>query len=120
MDNKSMLDEVIEDRLNVALDPSAGRVEREAALKEAMDAIDRRNETLKIDISSSEQIEKKKNDKWGLVLKVAEIAGICLVAPVVTLICNNAYAKRICNFETDYTFTTTAGKGLSKLFRFGK
>ena len=50
-------------------------------------------------------------------IKLIEIGATLVVAPLIGLKCNTLFAKTICEFEKDYTFTSTAGKTLSKLFK---
>ena len=103
--NKALLEEVINDRLNKALE-NGDEEQANAVFEEAMQAIDR-------------QIELDKNNKDTLV-KFVEIGAAVLLAPLVEAGCKKAFAKIICEFEKDYTFTTSAGRALSGLFRFKK
>lgn len=101
-ENKALLDEVIKDRLEKSLDEDAEN--REEAFKEAMDAIDRQNE-----------LDKNNKDR---IVKIAEIGAAIIAVPLIDAGCKKAFAKLICEFEKDYTFTTSAGKTLANLFRF--
>lgn len=103
-ENKKLLDEVINNRLNRALD-----CENENAsddFNEAMEAIDRQTE-----------LDKNKKDK---IIKCVEIGAAVLLAPLIDAGCKKGFAKMLCEFEKDYSFSTTAGKALSGLFRFKK
>jgi hypothetical protein len=62
-------------------------------------------------------LESKKN-KRDMVMKIVEIGAIVVAAPLIEAGCKKAFAEILCNFEKDYTFTTTAGRSLSSLFRF--
>lgn len=101
-ENKALLDEVIKDRLEKSLDEDAEN--REEAFREAMDAIDRQNE-----------LDKNNKDR---IVKVVEIGSAIIAVPLIEAGCKKAFAKLICEFEKDYTFTTSAGKTLANLFRF--
>lgn len=101
-ENKALLDEVIKDRLEKSLDEDAEN--REEAFKEAMDAIDRQNE-----------LDKNNKDR---IVKIVEIGAAIIAVPLIDAGCKKAFAKLICEFEKDYTFTTSAGKTLANLFRF--
>lgn len=101
-ENKTLLEEVIKDRLERSLDEN--EEVREEAFKEAMDAIDRQNE-----------LDKNNKDR---IVKVVEIGAAIIAVPLIEAGCKKAFAKMICEFEKDYTFTTSAGKALGNLFRF--
>lgn len=101
-ENKALLDEVIKDRLEKSLDEDAEN--REDAFREAMDAIDRQNE-----------LDKNNKDR---IVKIVEIGAAIIAVPLIDAGCKKAFAKLICEFEKDYTFTTSAGKTLANLFRF--
>lgn len=101
-ENKALLDEVIKDRLEKSLDEDAEN--REEAFREAMDAIDRQNE-----------LDKNNKDR---IVKIVEIGAAIVAVPLIDAGCKKAFAKLICEFEKDYTFTTSAGKTLANLFRF--
>lgn len=101
-ENKALLEEVIKDRLEKSLDENAEN--REEAFNEAMEAIDRQNE-----------LDKNNKDR---IVKVVEIGAAIVAVPLIEAGCKKAFAKMICEFEKDYTFTTSAGKTLANLFRF--
>ena len=61
---------------------------------------------------------RKKESKRNFWIRVGEIAVIAFVAPGIQHVSKKAFAKMICNFEKDYTFTTSAGRSLGSLFRF--
>lgn len=109
--NKKLLDEVITKRLEEARDCEANTEEGTAALKQALDAIDRRNEM-------ENQSASKKNAWVGYAIKGLELVAAILVVPTVQHCFNMKYAKTLCNFEKDYTFTTTAGKATKSFFNF--
>lgn len=133
--NKELLDEVVYNRLERALNSTGTTEENKIIFKEAMDAVDRTIEIDKLIAAEKEQAEKLKAEKEKLkadeefkikqakrdIVKFGvELGATVILIPTINYICNSKYAKRICNFEKDYTFTTTPGKGLSSLFRFRK
>lgn len=99
-DNKVLLEKVINDRLNKALEDND---DTSTNFNEAMEAIDRQK-----DLDS---------DKREKLIKLVEIGAAVIVTPIIEAKCRKVFAEMICSFEKDYTFTTTAGKALSKLFR---
>lgn len=126
--NRQLLDEVTKKYLEAALEADTNTEGGDAAFKQAMAAVDRQIEVTKLESSAKEQDLKKElakadrtQSKW---LKVLEIGATVVLVPVVSAICNyvsnDKYMEKICNFEKDYTFTTTPGKQSSKLFKFGK
>ena len=121
--NKQTLEEVIDDRLDAALN-EYDEEKKKLAFEEAMKAIDRSIELTKLEDSKEENIKnneiKLKESKKDRIIKCVEIGGALLIAPFIESFIKKGYAKIICNFEKDYTFTTSAGRGLSSLFRFKK
>ena len=101
-ENKKLLEEVINDRLNKSL--SENEQEATEAFKDAMEAIDRQHE-----------LDKDTKDR---IVKVVEIGAAVLLAPLIEAGCKKAFAHMLCEFEKDYNFTTMAGKSLSGLFKF--
>lgn len=61
-----------------------------------------------------------KRDSKNRRVKYLEIGATVLLAPVIDASCKRAFAKLLCEFEKDYSFTTMAGKSLSGLFKFKK
>lgn len=113
MENKELLETVIKDRLEKANSEDLDMEVRKSNFKEAMDAIDRSIELEKI---SSAKIEQK----WSRIAKYIEVGAIPACLIVIDYVCKRSHTTRICNFEKDYTFTTTPGRSLSGLFRFKK
>lgn len=113
MESKELLDAVIEDRLKVAQSKTTDVEVRKANFKEAMDAIDRRIELEKINSGKTEQ-------RWSRIAKYIEVGAIPAALLLMDFMFKRSYMTRICNFEKDYTFTTTPGRSLSGLFRFKK
>jgi hypothetical protein len=124
--NRELLEKVIETRLTDALELDAESDESQSALKEAMVAIDKETELTKMDIAHEEQNEKRKADEKfrdaeshiNVMLRIIEVAAIPIGILIIDIVARDKFAKRICNFEKDYTFTTTPGRSLSSLFRF--
>lgn len=123
-ENKQLLDEVIKCRLEQALKSKAEDDGNNAAFRQAMEAIDRQIELSKVDASNDEILKKQefaeKDAKINWIIRGAEIMVITLAVPIIQYRCNMRYAKVLCNFEKDYTFTTSAGRSLSRLFQFKK
>lgn len=123
-ENKQLLDEVIKCRLEQALKSKAEDDGNNAAFRQAMEAIDRQIELSKVDASNDEILKKQefaeKDAKINWIIRGAEIMVITLAVPIIQHRCNMRYAKVLCNFEKDYTFTTSAGRSLSRLFQFKK
>lgn len=122
--NRELLTEVTNDRLNKALTYDVGSDESKVAFKEAMEAVDRQIELSKQDANSKEQEEenlnKKKNAKWDRWIRIGEITLAMIAVPVMDHLFKRRYVRDVCTFEKDYTFTTSAGRGTSSLFRFKK
>ena len=135
-ENMYLLDKVIKNRLEQVQQPDGGSDEDKQAFREAMEALNKKIELEKIEVSHLEQIkrmemEKEQNlrdeivkvgeakkDRW---VQIFLFVGGALLVPAVDHLRTNNYIKKLCNFEKDYTFTTSAGRGLtSSLFRFKK
>ena len=106
-ENKKLLDEVIKNRLETALESDAEAEGNNAAFKQAMEAIDRQIE-----------VDKKSQAKRDLWIRIGEIAAGIILVPTIQHCFNMRYAKIMCNFEKDYTFTTSPGRAMSKFFNF--
>ena len=131
MENLYLLDEVIEDRLNVAMDGRSSEEESKKAFKEAMEAIDRmiqieRIEVSKLELESKERLEEKKltktkeEQKKNDIFRIVEVAAVPIALFIADCLFKRYYMRSVCNFEKDYTFTTTPGKSISGLFKFKK
>lgn len=121
--NKELLDKVIADRLATALSSDMESKEYSVAFNQAMEAIDRKLEMTKMDVSSDEQAKKQAAAKreayvnWAI--RVAEIGIGVMIMPIVKHCMGRRDMKDLCMFEKDYTFTTSAAKSCSKSrFRF--
>ena len=133
--NRNLLKDLIEDRLERAIDADPNNEEDKLVFKEAMEAVNKQIELDKIETSHKEQIEKMKMDKEQSLrdetvkleeakkerlVQIGLFAAGLLISPIIEVACKKGYAKMLCEFEKDYTFTTSAGRSLSGLFRFKK
>lgn len=130
--NRELLEEVIESKLKDATTLSNSE-ERDKALRDAMAAVDRSNRLTELDISKKEHEERlnfdkkskeveilvrEKEDKKNRIIRIIEVAAVPVSICIINIISRNRFAKKICNFEKDYTFTTTPGRSLKDVFRF--
>ena len=107
--NRDLLEEVTQNRLEEALS-STDDDKKAAAFKQI--------EISKIDASNNEEESKLKGAKKDRIIRCVELGATVLLTPVLDYAFKKSFAKIICNFEKDYTFTTTAGKTFGGLFRF--
>lgn len=121
-ENRKLLDEVISSRLEYVSTYADADDNETEAFRQAMEAIDRQIKISELDASADEQIKKqdqsKEEAKKDRLVKLVEICAVPLVLVGVQYVCNMRYAKVLCNFEKDYTFTTSAGRAMSKFFNF--
>lgn len=121
-ENRKLLDEVISSRLEYVSTYTVADDNETEAFRQAMEAIDRQIKISELDASADEQIKKqdqsKEEAKKDRLVKLVEICAVPLVLVGVQYVCNMRYAKVLCNFEKDYTFTTSAGRAMSKFFNF--
>lgn len=115
--NRDLLEEVTQNRLEEALS-STDDDKKAAAFKEAMEALNKQIEISKIDASNDEEESKLKEAKKDRIIRCVELGATVLLTPVLDYAFKKSFAKIICSFEKDYTFTTTAGKTFGGLFRF--
>lgn len=133
LDVKELFAVVAAERLEEARKLDANDEKSKEAFKQCLEAAKMYNELTKTDDSHSEELDrqemekekqelerelrKKENrkDRW---VKVAEVGAVAVVAPVVGFLCNKNFAKFLCKVEEFETFTTTAGRSLSKVFKF--
>lgn len=128
---KQMLLEEIEYFHEIATDDSVDFKERSSAHKLEMEATDRLMKLEEAERASKEAADKalfeqqkqekaleeqKRTNTWKWVEVVCVPVGILLLDHL----CKQTYMRHVCEFEKDYTFTTTAGKGISSLFRWKK
>ena len=69
------------------------------------------------EIELAKMKSQKDSNRVEKAIKLIEIGAVVIATPLIGLKCNTLFAKTICEFEKDYTFTSTAGKTLSKLFK---
>ena len=66
---------------------------------------------------ANDEEHRMRESKRAFWIGIGTIAGT-IIAPVAGFMTKKAFAKMICTFEKDYTFTTSAGRSLGSLFRF--
>lgn len=110
-ENKELLDKVVKDRLEWALANDVGSEEEKLMFEEAMKAIDRQVELEKIESAKKEQKENR-------VVRIVEIVAVPVALETLGFIYRRIFMKDVCNFEKDYTFTTTPGRSISGLFKW--
>ena len=115
--NRELLSKVTESRLRKALESSGDEEKDKVAFKEAMEAVSKELEFEKIQAEERSKKEAARKDGW---IKYIVLGVEVLLVPTIDFAHKKRYAKMLCEFEKDYTFTTTAGRGLSSLFRFKK
>ena len=135
--NRQLLESVITNRLMRA--EIADGEEDAQAFKEAMAALDRAIELDKLKASHDEQVEKTKIEQERLkveneknlrdeaskkdeakkdrLVQIATFLTGLVGGAAIDYFTKKRFAKLICEFEKDYTFTTLAGRSLSDLFR---
>lgn len=132
--NKELLDQVIEDDLITVQDHDVCSEPHHKAFKEVMEAFDRRIELEKIEekkreldfkekelaLREKELAFKEKSEKNGKVLKYIEVIGVPVGLLALEYVFKYHFMKTVCNFEKDYTFTTTPGRSISSLFKWRK
>lgn len=111
--NKELLEKVINNRLKDSLSDILDPEEKETAFKEAMEAMDRH-----IELERAESV--KGEQKSNRIIKYIEIAAVPAGLLVLDYCFKWKFMKTVCNFEKDYTFTTTPGRSVSNIFRFKK
>ena len=113
MENKELLEKVVKDRLDASLSEGLDPEEKERVFKEAMEAIDRQIELDRYESSKKEQTLNR-------VVKFVEVAAVPTALILIDSVVKWRFMKTVCNFEKDYTFTTTPGRSVSSFFRFKK
>ena len=172
--NRTLLEEVIEDRLTEVKNCNTDDENSKQYFKEAMEAVAKQIEIDKIDASYQEQAEKLDVEKDKLaadkekfeatqkererelelekeklkverekleadkekhqkeleakadegnkdrLVQIGIFVGGLVVGKCIDYAFERAHVTRICHFEKDYTFTTSPGRALGKLFKFKK
>ena len=131
---KQLMADVATERLELAKQSSPGTEEAEVAFKQGVTAFNAYTELVKAEDAHEElverrELEKQKQDREESarrkerisngIIKGLEI-GAMIAAPVVGYFCNKKLAAFLCEVEQFETFTTTAGKSLGRMFKFGK
>ena len=107
MDKAQLFDEVLCDRLQRCLnDPT-----NEEAFKQAMEAVDKDIEYDKMYLNR--EMREREMIMDTIKMSIGGIVGLSLENMF-----KSRFARMLCEFEKDYTFTTTAGRSLSSLFKF--
>lgn len=128
-ENLELLEKVARDRLEKSL--SSNSEESDTAFREAMVAVDKIDQIKKTSVSEEDLIEKrkleverqiqesksKKKDRW---LKGIEIVAVVIAVPIIDYLAKEKFAHDICEFEKNYSFTTTPGRSLSGIFKWKK
>ena len=121
---RELLREVVRARLEAVLESNADEEGVQEAFDQAMEAIDRDIEIAKIEASKEELLVKKeqlkKEGRREIAIRCVEIGAATVIAPIVYYCTNKGFARLICEFEKNDYFSCSAGKSLSKLFKFGK
>ena len=118
---KELLDRVVSDRLEIAIDGNLSEEEQRLVFKQGMEALDRRIQLEKLETDKEAQREKsadaKVDQSKNRAIKIIEIAAVPAVLFIADCAFKRYYMHQVCNFERDYTFTTTPGRGIAGLFR---
>ena len=119
---ETLLASVAEDRLEASLNLQGD--ERHEAFKEGMEAVSKQIELQKMKQDEARALREEENKKHDVFIdrciQVGTFAAGLVVAPLIDGAVKKGFAKLMCEFEKDYSFTTTAGRSLSGLFRFKK
>ena len=67
---------------------------------------------------TNDEEHRKKESNRAFWIGIGTIVGTAIVGPTIQFITKKSFAKSICTFEKDYTFTTSAGRSLGSFFRF--
>ena len=113
MENKELLEKVIKDRLEKSLSEDIDPEEKKVYFKEAMEALDRQTEMDRTD-------SMKKEQNLNRVVRYVEVAAVPAGLMILDSLFKWRFMKTVCNFEKDYTFTTTPGRSISSFFRSRK
>lgn len=132
--NKELLDQVIESSLVNVQDYEVCSDPHKAAFKEVKEAYELRIELERIEekkrelalkekeleLREKEFAHKEKSEKSTKVLRYIEVIGIPLITIAAECAIQNYFVEKVCNFEKDYTFTTTPGRRISDVFNIFK
>ena len=122
-------------RLEDAKDAEPGTKEGDAAFEQAMEAAKLCADLIKIDDAREEQERRREMDEEkqtrdeklkaresviNTVVRGVEIVGTIVLVPTLTYVFNKRLATHIGTVEQFETYTTTPGRSLGKMFKFGK
>ena len=104
---------------------------RKLLTKETLELTDRLIQLRRLDQEESDRDLKREleNQKYetnkdenvkNRVIRIIEVAAVPTVLFVADCLFKRYYMRSVCNFEKDYTFTTTPGRAVSGLFKFKK
>lgn len=132
---QKLMAELAVKKLEDAKNAESGTEEGVAAFDQAMQAAKLCADLMKMD-DAREELEQRremedkkqareeefreKESKRNMIFRCVEIAGTLVIIPVVTYVTNKALIKDIGTIEQMETFTSTPGRALSKMFKFGK
>lgn len=102
--NEELLNELIEFKLKKELEYEQTNNKSSEDYDKLMSAIDRATK-LK-DLNNQQKVKL-----------ITLLTGVA-ITPMIDYGVKKVFAKMLCEFEKDYTFTTTAGKTLSGIFKF--
>lgn len=123
------------ERLEVARKLGVKDDECDKAFEQAMKAVKIYGELTKIDDEHSEELDRQELTKENQdlerdmkrmvargdrIFKVVEIAAVAVLAPTLTYVFNRKFAEFLCEAEQFESFTSTAGRSLGKIFKFGR
>lgn len=132
---KKLMEDVAKDRLERARTYGPGTDEGDAAFKEGLQAFNAYNEFVKTEDAHEELIERRamekeqkareekirRKDRTKDYITVGlTIVGTAIITPLAYHFSNKSLARFLCEAEQFETFTSTAGKSLGKMFKFGK
>lgn len=113
--NQELMEEVLQQKLEKAL----AEPENNEAFKDAMSAVDKSTEICKTVEAAKED---KKSRRWGIAAGIGKTLLIGVVVPVgleILKMANRREAiEEINKFEKEDTYTGTAGRSLSGLFKW--
>lgn len=111
--NKELLNEVVEDRLNLAL-TEEDEDKNKTAFKEAMEAVNKCIDLEKVEKSTDESVKNRK-------IQLITFGAGLVLAPIIEVICKNHFVNKVGKIEQMETFTSSAGRSLGgNLFKFKK
>lgn len=117
---KELLLEEIKHFHEIAIDEDVDHEERSRAHKLEMEATDRLAQLEKINLDQEKFENSKEDQKKSNVIRWVEVAAVPVGVLVLDHVFKRIYMVMVNDFEKDYTYTTSAGKAISGLFKFRK